>query len=236
LIVLFVIYEIIHSFSAGSSKDTTAKQTIKVQAANPIVSKSVTLPKSQSNQTQINALLNPAPFAKQTSATEDVTSNQTNMPQETADTNLDKNLAALKKANEEQLDALSNQQSQNAAQLQNVQDQLSGLGNQVSSMDDSVQSLTSSFNAMRVQERAAQRRAAQAQARKNAAIRHYQQYFVSAVIPGRAWLKSINGKMVTVSVGDKLPGYGKITAINPYSGEVSTTAQKLYYGISGNSE
>jgi intracellular multiplication protein IcmG len=48
-------------------------------------------------------------------------------------------------------------------------------------------------------------------------------YFVDAVIPGRAWLKGSKGKILTVAVGDPVPGYGVVTSINPQRGWVDTS-------------
>jgi hypothetical protein len=45
-------------------------------------------------------------------------------------------------------------------------------------------------------------------------------YTVSAIIPGRAWLKSEGGETVTVAEGDTLKGYGRIMKIDPYDGVV----------------
>jgi len=48
-------------------------------------------------------------------------------------------------------------------------------------------------------------------------------YFVRALIPGRAWLMSTNGKHYTsVKRGDWLPGYGTVTDINVTIGTVTT--------------
>lgn len=48
-------------------------------------------------------------------------------------------------------------------------------------------------------------------------------YFVKAVIRGRAWLKSENeSTLITVKVGEQLPGYGKIAKIDHDTGEVIT--------------
>lgn len=39
-------------------------------------------------------------------------------------------------------------------------------------------------------------------------------YNVLAVVPGRAWLRSERGEVVTLRVGDRLPGYGTVKAIS----------------------
>lgn len=45
---------------------------------------------------------------------------------------------------------------------------------------------------------------------------------VEAVIPGRAWLKDLKGRLITVQVGDDLPGYGTVVLIDAHRGIVRT--------------
>ncbi len=47
-------------------------------------------------------------------------------------------------------------------------------------------------------------------------------YHVRAIVPGRAWLQSKDGKLVTVRPGTKLNGYGKVTVIDVNNGLVKT--------------
>jgi hypothetical protein len=62
-------------------------------------------------------------------------------------------------------------------------------------------------------------------------------YTVSAIIPGRAWLKSEGGETVTVAEGDTLKGYGRIMKIDPYDGvvelDVGGKVVALSYGATG---
>lgn len=46
-------------------------------------------------------------------------------------------------------------------------------------------------------------------------------YVVRAIVPGRAWIESPNGYKFSVSVGDRVLGYGTITQINSDDGEVA---------------
>lgn len=52
-------------------------------------------------------------------------------------------------------------------------------------------------------------------------------YTVRAVVPGRAWLQQKKNnhivKLITVRVGDNLPGYGRVQAISPSAGKVWTS-------------
>lgn len=49
-------------------------------------------------------------------------------------------------------------------------------------------------------------------------------YYVQAIIPGRAWLKANNGQIITVALGDGIPGFGNVTIIDPQNGFVRTDA------------
>ena len=50
------------------------------------------------------------------------------------------------------------------------------------------------------------------------------EYRISSIMPGRAWLIDRNGLTMTVAVGDKLAGYGKVTAVIPPRGQVYTSS------------
>lgn len=57
------------------------------------------------------------------------------------------------------------------------------------------------------------------------------QYTVEAVVPQRAWLQASDGSTMTVMVGDEVPGLGSVAAIDPYSGNVTTSSGAvLKYG------
>ncbi len=50
------------------------------------------------------------------------------------------------------------------------------------------------------------------------------EYTVHAVIPGRAWLKSARGQIITVAEGDTIGNYGKILVIDAANGVVLTSS------------
>jgi cell fate (sporulation/competence/biofilm development) regulator YlbF (YheA/YmcA/DUF963 family) len=49
-------------------------------------------------------------------------------------------------------------------------------------------------------------------------------YSVHAIIPGRAWLKSSNGQIITVTEGDQIGDYGKVSVIDSANGLVRTSS------------
>ncbi len=57
-------------------------------------------------------------------------------------------------------------------------------------------------------------------------------FHLKAVISGRAWIESGKGRLITVKVGDNLPGYGEVTGINPGDGLVNTSSGAVItYGL-----
>ncbi len=60
-------------------------------------------------------------------------------------------------------------------------------------------------------------------------------YYVQAIVPGRAWLQSSDGKTITVSPGDPVSQYGRVTRVDPDNGTVSTTSGTVFrFAISEN--
>ena len=53
-------------------------------------------------------------------------------------------------------------------------------------------------------------------------------FVVHAIIPGRAWLKSNNGQIMTVTEGDTLGDYGKVLVIDAASGMVLTSSGNTF--------
>jgi intracellular multiplication protein IcmG len=49
-------------------------------------------------------------------------------------------------------------------------------------------------------------------------------YYVMAIVPGRAWLKTEKGATITVGSGTVIQGYGKVVSIDPQLGRVITSS------------
>ena len=52
-------------------------------------------------------------------------------------------------------------------------------------------------------------------------------YYLKAIIPGRAWIMSTNGSAMTVSLGTTIPGYGRVTVIDPEQGKVGLSSGRV---------
>lgn len=56
-------------------------------------------------------------------------------------------------------------------------------------------------------------------------------YGLKAVVPGRAWIESASGDSRSITVGDRIPGHGKVKVISPIEGYVLTTSgTMIVYG------
>jgi intracellular multiplication protein IcmG len=54
------------------------------------------------------------------------------------------------------------------------------------------------------------------------------EYFVQAIIPGRAWIINEKGQAITVRVGSEIPGYGIVKEIDPPEGRVVMSSSKVF--------
>ncbi|OGT31795.1 MAG: hypothetical protein A3E87_02340 [Gammaproteobacteria bacterium RIFCSPHIGHO2_12_FULL_35_23] len=202
IIVLFIVYKVIHSI--------IEKRANSSLTAIPTVSIQSTSPvPTQQSAVQNNnqALLAQLP-------------------------DLATSVASLQASNQDLANKIQQQQFQDQTNMTTMQQSIDNVSTQMQKISDSVSSLSAAFyKQQEMQQRAAYEKA-QVAARKAAALRNQKNYFVDAVIPGRAWLKGADGSALTVAVGDELPGYGKVIAINPYSGEVRTTSSIIPYATS----
>lgn len=73
----------------------------------------------------------------------------------------------------------------------------------------------------------AQRQASMPRAKKVTPKVEPTQYYIQAVIPGRAWLMSTKGTTLTVSRGSSVPGYGDVRLINPKLGRIFTSSGRV---------
>ena len=134
--------------------------------------------------------------------------------------------AALKqsKINAEAIAQLQQAMQATQNQLDSINQSLSSMSQQLNTLSASTQDLSRTITNQMLEKARKEKEEQQAKGKQEAELRHQKQYYVQAVIPGRVWLRSIGGQTMTVSVGDTLPGYGKITAIDSYSGMVKTSS------------
>lgn len=67
---------------------------------------------------------------------------------------------------------------------------------------------------------------------KNKIVKPLAIYHIRAIVPGRVWLESDDGKSVTLRVGDRLEGYGTVDVISPREGMVVMSSGSYFqYGV-----
>lgn len=237
LVIIFVLFKVFHSSNKAHNVAATNNHlnTMPHKANfNPSISKATTMP-AMHTETKTSAV---APFKASSmpaaaTKTAKTASTQALFQQEGQQQALKAKVTELKKKEAAQLAKLQQQQQMSQTQLMNLRSQLTTLNSQISSVNQNLS--TVSQNIQKIQSRQAREQAQKAAGhrREQKTVRQHKHYFVDAVIPGRAWLKGEDGTTVTVAVGDKLPGYGTITEINPYSGVVMTSKGAIPYGVSG---
>lgn len=111
----------------------------------------------------------------------------------------------------------SNQQSiaNMQSQIQQLQSQLNDLTNSISTLGNQIQVLSNEIKAIGID---------RAVSGRSVSLSSGTVYHLRALVPGRAWLESPNGKATTVTIGDRLPGYGIIQMININQGIVTTSS------------
>lgn len=203
LVVIYFAYQLIELFSG--SPEQAKKQLVSTSPTSVPNTSVVPLPTQQSAQI--------VPQQQTPNLNAAVTNVQQSQQADTA------RLAALEQQSgnfSRAITALQQQAVNNANQIQAIQIQLNNID----------RSLLMLAQELKKPNTAAKKPAAKAKAAVPA-------YYVKAIIPGRAWLTSSNGTTITVSPGDTIPSFGRVTDIDPDSGTVGTTSGKtIHFGIS----
>lgn len=146
---------------------------------------------------------------------------------------------SLEQQNTALMDTLQRQNGRSSADAED----LLALRRQVTQLREEVSQVTQAFHQLAVLLKARQGEEngegaatlSHGQSGKTAARRSlHVGYFVQAIIPGRAWLRSVQGETVTVAEGDILSTVGRVTRIDPYDGTVTLVGNRgtvtLTYG------
>ncbi|MBI2790824.1 MAG: hypothetical protein HYX61_02600 [Gammaproteobacteria bacterium] len=157
--------------------------------------------------------------------------------EEAVTTKLQKKLDELQATNKQQIDALHRDLSiaqQNAA---NATKNLATMQHDVQTLSATVQELTAQIKAIRddqlaliAKEEERQQKARQKAKPKSQKISPKSAAFttphltVHAIIPGRAWIRTADGKTITITEGDTVGEYGKVLKIDAPNGVVLTSS------------
>ncbi|MDI1352280.1 MAG: type IVB secretion system protein IcmG/DotF, partial [bacterium] len=114
-------------------------------------------------------------------------------------------------------------------QVDNVNTNVTNLNNQIASLNQTISTLS---NQLAKQSEEINLLMARTQPKKivKPAIRQsvaQVNYYIQAVIPGRAWLIGSNGSTLTVREGTKISGYGMVKLIDSMQGRVITSSGRV---------
>lgn len=125
-----------------------------------------------------------------------------------------------------QVDALSMQVSNLNGNINNIADNLRTVSNQLSQLAASVgnESRISAGLSEQIKQLHPKKKIEIAHMSKPV---HIVQYYLQAVIPGRAWLRSSDGDTFTVSQGTSLAQYGVVRYIDALHGQVLTSSGQV---------
>lgn len=106
--------------------------------------------------------------------------------------------------------------------VRQMEKSMESMNDVVVQLTDEVTGLTKQVNALKTQQ----------DIQKRAMIKKTQMkpkdYYITAMVPGRAWVKSTDSNQgISIRVGDKLPTYGKISSIDSDNGVIITTSGRI---------
>jgi intracellular multiplication protein IcmG len=122
------------------------------------------------------------------------------------------------------LQQLTEQSQNNQQTIAALQTQLQQLQSDLSQITNSVTAITTQIQALAGEVRSLAKERALSQAKQGFRAPRVTLYHLKALVPGRAWLQSPKGHMTTVTIGDRLSGYGIIQMINTEQGIVTTSS------------
>lgn len=182
-------------------------------------------------------VVTPQPFI-QPAALPSTTSQKESLDEQQASTDIAKlktQLEQLSGSNEKLNENLTEQQDQSQNQFSDLNQQLSTISSNISDIQATMSAVSGRLYKIEQAKKNEARSKANAFALQQKRIRSDKKYYVQAVIPGRAWLRGVDGSVVTVTIGDIVDGYGRINSIDSYNGNVATSLGGfLKYGTSGN--
>lgn len=208
---LLIILKLITIFFSSS---TQTEKPINIKPASAVVdiNKEMQLPSAPS-QTPPQAVLPPT------------------VPVATDNAMTDK-IDQLQQQNTQLTELLREQTADNRERSVSLEQKIAGLESTLSDLQNTISDLSDQVKHNKSLQDALLTYQKNSQAAKESRLRQIKQYFVQAVIPGRAWLHAADGTTITVAVGDEIPGYGKVASIDAYSGAVMTNSgRQINYGL-----
>lgn len=136
------------------------------------------------------------------------------------------------------IDNITKELSFNANQIKELQNNLKEISSSISSVDTKILNLTNTIDTLSSNVKKytqdedldliANIKPSESDLFANTSTKNTPEYVVHAVIPGRAWLKSTAGQIITVAEGDVLGDYGKIALIDASNNLVRTSSGVVF--------
>lgn len=232
-ILIIIIYSAIRIFGSPAKPTPNKPATSAVATISPYL-ETTPAPQPISNKTSQVIELPPLTTSKPanqppvefTKIQEIINSLQTSMQNafEKSDNNFDKVQADVTD--------LQAQAIQNAQEIKALAIQLTTISNKVDEASGILEQLINSIK-QASEPNPRSRTSSYQQAAEGLPEQSPPAYYVQAIIPGRAWLKDASGKILSVGIGDQVPGFGAVTQINPRVGNLQTSSgATIEYGIS----
>lgn len=216
IIVVIFIYEMVSLFSSPKTNTSNPENTQFTQVVNPT-----------ERQNSQGTIVEP----QQANFSNGAVKTQTNNWQQPSPNINDINLQSEQSNLNDRIAALEKETGVFQQQIADLQQQNANLINGLSSITLAVNQINVNLQTLGKKEQ----QLSTASQDKTIVNGQNQYYYVEAVIPGRAWLKAADGTTLTVSPGEVVPKYGRVTSINPDNGTVATTSGKIiHYGINEN--
>lgn len=126
------------------------------------------------------------------------------------------------------LDLLERGLNSNQSDISNINNNVDSVKNNLSNLSSAINQLNNSISMLTHEVQQQQDQIAQLKRKQKAKPRRVYRkarvkktsYFIQAIIPGRAWLKTKKGATITVSEGSLVSGYGRVKIIDPHQQEV----------------
>lgn len=137
------------------------------------------------------------------------------------------------------IENITKELSFNATQIKELQDNLKEISHSISKVDTKILNLTNTIDTLSANVKkytqdedldliANIKPSEASDLFANNSTKNTPEYVVHAVIPGRAWLKSTAGQIITVAEGDVLGDYGKIALIDSGNNLVRTSSGVVF--------
>ena len=136
-------------------------------------------------------------------------------------------VAQVQNAVQQKIDSVVQQLVSGQERISNLNESISKTGQDISAINQKIEHLT-----VATQQMLLEIEKMKVPPKKKKVSKPPVAYNVRAIVPGRVWLESADGKGVTLRVGDKLEGYGEVRVIAPRQGMViMSNGSIIQYGV-----